>query len=323
MPRIKQYFADEKITPNDLGTSAWETAGRRIGPLYDQIGQNDEKLAKDIANLWTEDLKFGLDQLDRTDRGGGFKTQGAGSLGRDLIGTGNNAGNRGAQTINQSVYAGPNLKTQNEVSGGAANLGDMVTKLSLGQGLTDQQWAVLNASKQAKDAPGYQGAGGTLATGKEAIAPNPEVSDQDAAKAGFNVDGYGYTGAKGGYGQIVPSYPAGTTADWTPPNSSLTPDEKGNLAQLPEGMQKTGEFGLDTGNVTPADQPGGQPAESTGENIPVVGTTDTGQQTTIPTPQDQAPPPQPTDGYSVWGAISGAVSGVFSQQQGEAGGDTE
>jgi hypothetical protein len=320
MARIKQYFADEKITPNDLGSSAWETAGRRIGPLYDQIGENDEKLAKDIANLWTEDLKFGLDQLDRTDRGGGVKVGGAGSFGRDLIGTGNNAGNRGAQTINQSVYAGPNLTTQNQISNSAASIGDMVTKLSLGQGLTDQQWAVLNASKQAKDAPGYQGAGGTLATGKEAIAPNPEVSDEDAAKAGFNVDGY--AGTKAGYGQLVPSYPAGTTANWTPPNSALTPDEKGNLAQLPESMQKTGEFGLDTGDVTSADQPGGQPSEA---NIPTTGeattsaTTDAGQQTNIPTTPDQAPPPQPTSGYDVWGAISG----VFQQQQGEAGGDTE
>lgn len=44
MPRIQRYDAkDEKLTPDSKGYEAFETAGRRIGPLYNQAAQDVEK----------------------------------------------------------------------------------------------------------------------------------------------------------------------------------------------------------------------------------------------------------------------------------------
>ena len=55
MPKIVQYTAPEtKITPSDLGFSAWETAGRRIGPLYNEAAEDiktgGQLQAKEIEN---------------------------------------------------------------------------------------------------------------------------------------------------------------------------------------------------------------------------------------------------------------------------------
>lgn len=43
MPRIQRYEADDKLTPDSKGYEAFETAGRRIGPLYNQAAQDIEK----------------------------------------------------------------------------------------------------------------------------------------------------------------------------------------------------------------------------------------------------------------------------------------
>lgn len=47
MPNIREYVApNTKLNPDEKGYAAWETAGRRIGPLYNQAAQDVEKQGK-------------------------------------------------------------------------------------------------------------------------------------------------------------------------------------------------------------------------------------------------------------------------------------
>lgn len=82
MPKIVQYTAPEaKITPSDLGFSAWETAGRRIGPLYNQAAEDiktgGELQAKEVENLgWVLPFdRFRAADASGRDRGNSLRIQ--------------------------------------------------------------------------------------------------------------------------------------------------------------------------------------------------------------------------------------------------------
>jgi hypothetical protein len=63
--KIREYFSKEdKLTPSDLGVTAWETAGRRIGPLYSQAA-ND---AKEMAKLSTQSFDLEAKSVSEYDR---------------------------------------------------------------------------------------------------------------------------------------------------------------------------------------------------------------------------------------------------------------
>ena len=82
MPRIPEYFApDRTLRPSDTGFSAFETAGRRIGPLYREAGQDMARIGElqrqgIEARRWPFDI-LALEQ--RSQGGGGIRVR----LGRD------------------------------------------------------------------------------------------------------------------------------------------------------------------------------------------------------------------------------------------------
>src|SRR5882672_9632198 len=62
MPRIREYVSKEdSLTPSQQGFAAWETAGRRIGPEYNEAGH----LLSQSGEL---QAKAGAEQLSATER---------------------------------------------------------------------------------------------------------------------------------------------------------------------------------------------------------------------------------------------------------------
>ena len=116
MPRIKEYISSEKLTPNDQGYSAFETAGRRVGPLYNQAGQDIREQGRGVSDLFNEN-RFGttafLDEHNgvgvRVQGGGGRAARGGGGRGRTDNSTVNLAGQRvpynGAGEISRGARA--------------------------------------------------------------------------------------------------------------------------------------------------------------------------------------------------------------------------
>lgn len=77
MPNIREYRnTDDKLQPSDLGYTAWETAGRRIGPLYGQMaaevkeggrinadtlrlqGKGQEEIGKQLEGITDQEAKW-------------------------------------------------------------------------------------------------------------------------------------------------------------------------------------------------------------------------------------------------------------------------
>lgn len=131
MPKIAQFFATGKITPSSAGTEAWETAGRRIGPLYNQIGEGDKEVGKAIAALWDQ-YRLGIIEP----HGGGGGSAHGGSV-QTPISFGRNPGEpRVPYTDPQQYnkYSGPagqfNARAHQEISQAAPTLIDVATQLA-------------------------------------------------------------------------------------------------------------------------------------------------------------------------------------------------
>lgn len=214
MPTLKEYFADAKIEPQDRGTSAFETAGRRIGGFYEQIARGDQQLGQDIGKAW-EQAKFGLDAEDSRNRGGGSLSIKGGvntpiSFGKPWSG--------GGRIDNSSPILTPvgpryNARAAQEISGGSANIAALANKLVNGQGLTDQQYQQMNLTPEgralAQRIRTPQGDVGVY--GKAGVQPTPDVTDEQAQKAGFDVNGMPIN-----YDKQTPSYPW-SSAQYGPP----------------------------------------------------------------------------------------------------------
>lgn len=271
MATIKEYFASAKLTPQDRGTTAFEQAGRRIGGFYEQIAQGDRQQGRDIGELWNE-AKFGLDLTEAEDRrrgGGGGVGLSRGNV-HDALDFGRpfgaDAGANGRNTNESS--AGPRANSYNAqaargIGNAAASLPGLVTKLIDGQGLTDQQYQALGQSRS--------GAGRLFNMqhsvygdyGKTGVAPTEDVSTEDAAKAGFNVD----RGAK--YGETVPTYPvADPMSTLGLPNiNQYTGSYSPDLARIQAGGPETDPKDANSATESWQTTPGGLPGPGMGAQI--------------------------------------------------------
>src|SRR5579859_6714996 len=78
MPRIAEVTAGEgKLNPSAVGTAAWETAGRRLGPLFDKVASADRAQGEIAArtlkdSLWPIDIAK-LQEAEQKRQGGPFE----------------------------------------------------------------------------------------------------------------------------------------------------------------------------------------------------------------------------------------------------------
>jgi len=125
MPKIAEYTApNEKITPSQAGFAAWETAGRRIGPLYGQIAADIKEAGTLKAQQFTDIGRwpFAILQLQ--------KEQAAAEAARQAAAAkGGGGGVRIARAENIGPEQFPNLAALNELSQGAATLGKVTNNL--------------------------------------------------------------------------------------------------------------------------------------------------------------------------------------------------
>jgi hypothetical protein len=258
--QLKRFFASGKITPVNTGTEAWETAGRRLGPLSQQTATG----VKEEAALQAKVLGLGRYIYDeRVGRGGGGGG-GRGSVHDALdFGRGFDNGYAGAAENENTVNGGPqaagyategyfNSRAHTEISNGAAQLGDLASALgqqveggyvglygdkgikpiaspdptkwipeySPGKGVED--------SDQPQEALPIKGAGG------EPLATNPSLAPTDNSKGNAGTD--------------MTSNPSGTWAGWV---GSFFPSS-GQPTDQPSAAQPTVDPNL------PSDQqPGG------------------------------------------------------------------
>lgn len=97
MPKLPEYEATEKLQTNDLGVTAHEQAGRRIGPFYTEMAQATKEIAdmekaNDDAIGKQLDAFLRFQAMEDKGSGGGFKVTSSGKGDRTLIGTGSNSG---------------------------------------------------------------------------------------------------------------------------------------------------------------------------------------------------------------------------------------
>lgn len=278
MPRIKEYFSDAKITPNDRGTAAFEQAGRRVGGFYEQIARAREQVGSDIGKLWQQvrfeldaevDKQENLSRLDATQSSGGggggtggFRTGGGRGGGDDLLRMAADRGSNGPNgnpNLPNEYNRGASYKAAaaSNIGRAAAGLPSIINKVIQGQGLTDSERALYNASGYGQK---HTLRGWELDTDpkKGGIAPNPDVSYDDAVKAGYNTDGTARPG------QPVPTYPFDPMSTIGLPNIQNTttdPDLLRVQSGGPEALPNTDKAGNITGfpEGTPdwATQPGG------------------------------------------------------------------
>lgn len=169
MPRIAQYEAPStKISESNEGYSAWETAGRRIGPLLNQAAQDATKegaLQADAIKQSAWPLRFlALAQQPKTV---GFKIVGG---------------------VNKP-WAQQNT-TLGQVGAGAANIGDVMADAT-GDGNPDQQTV----------GPGY----GPTTGGN--LPPIDPWGNSGLAKTGGSPNASAIASANSWYGQ-QPATPA-------------------------------------------------------------------------------------------------------------------
>lgn len=121
MPNIREYTAkNNTLRPSDLGYSAFETAGRRIGPLYNQAAQDQ----KEEGQLFEKTVRLFFKPPAQTKSGSGTSGGVSGSGGRG----------RGSRT------------PTDELSRGAPALGGITKTLATGSTNPDpnEQWRLRN-----------------------------------------------------------------------------------------------------------------------------------------------------------------------------------
>lgn len=131
MPNIREFDAPkDQLHPDDKGFAAFETMGRRVGPLYNQAGQDVAK----IGRLHAQEIQdrrwpYNIMALQQSGGGGGVNFRVVGSRG----GGGGGGGRVGAV---------PRYRSMNEVARGAPLLARMARGAARGEdGIpADAEW---------------------------------------------------------------------------------------------------------------------------------------------------------------------------------------
>jgi hypothetical protein len=270
--KIAQYEAKElAIRPSNAGYEAKEMAGRRIGPFAEQasraiteVANLNAQVEKDLGAQQASFLRFeGLE--DRELRGGGVK-YGGGLKDMFQLGAGGNEPN----------YA--RLNHLADLQNGPLYISDAARHIVRAQ-------SPLNSinPQTAFDRRNLGQTGGQLDTNPKTggIAPNPEPTDKEAAKAGFNVNGMApsdtYPVSQGGAGlpdvipggYVNPGLNANPNESWTPstpwwPYATGVPDSSSQQTDqtAPQGPSATATIPppvatsqWPTTPVAPPDQP--------------------------------------------------------------------
>lgn len=126
MAKISQYFASGKLTPSTEGTQAWEQAGRRLGPLFEQQATGARELGRDIAALW--DTTGRLEGQLYEHSGGGGSARG-GSV-QTPISFGRNPSEPATPYTNPQQYNVFDAKTHSEISRAAPAVAQTATALT-------------------------------------------------------------------------------------------------------------------------------------------------------------------------------------------------
>jgi hypothetical protein len=308
--KIPQFFAKGKLTPSNAGTSAWETAGRRIGPLYEQIAHGQEALGQATAKL-AEEQKYKFDALEVRGGGGGGK----GGSARDALDFGKPWG--GSGVVPGGGIEGPpyayqlNQRANREISRAAAALPNLVTPLadaagpSMAPGKTPVSFYPPGATE-----PTPMGAEPTPAGGVTVIRGGGTQGGQPSMTTGGDTTG-GVTIIRGGQPQqtVVPSYPA-----------SL---RQPNLLPVPPG----GAVGVPRGAITEEPLPGSveppargpTPAAAVAKYAPYTGAPSSlfpPVQTVTDSPQGgRNPDPRPPAWGPTTGTTTATVNGPPSASQ--------
>lgn len=315
MAEIKQYFANAKITPDDKGTSAFNEAARRVASSYEQIAQGERESGQLLSKLWSE-YKFGPDTSLEAGKGG-FRVKGGIP---NIMGMGGSMSGRvpyGGQPNDDGIGSTRrqmDYRAHNEISNAAPSLATLTERLISGQGLTDAQYQQLGMSRRGAALSG-QGGGGIDYT-KTGIQPNKDITDEEAAKAGFNVDD---TDPNAPFGKVVPPYPAAQGGAGLPdilPSdpakvTAIANDTLGPIAaDQPPGA--ISQAVTDAANSTVGQAVGGA-AYTIADNVATLGGV-------LPQPAGTVPPP----GGTIWGAIAPLFtpSGVPAELDQKTGDDT-
>jgi hypothetical protein len=291
--KIATYQAKElAIRPSNAGYEAKEMAGRRIGPFAEQaaraiteVANLNAQVEKDLGNQQTAFLRFeGLEA--REDRGG--IKYGGGLKDMFQLGAGGNEPN----------YA--RLNRLADLQNGPLYISDAARHIVRAQ-------SPLNSinPQTAFDRRNLGQTGGQLDTNPKTggIAPTPDVSDEEAAKSGFNVNGTPsdtYPADLGGAGlpdvipggYVNPGLNANSGESWTPstpwsPYATGVPDnssQQGDQSGTSSGaVQAIGTLG----GLWPL---GGQSDQGPSATATIPPPVATSQWPTTPV----APPDQPT-----------------------------
>ncbi len=169
--RISTYeFHDLKLNPSEAGYSAAEQAGRRIGPFATQAAA----AIRQVANLQdTFDKEAGLQQTSF------LRLQGL----EEEVANKSGGGVRAARGLKDMFQLGaggnePNYARLNRL----AELSDTPVNISRAAHDIVHQQSPLTKTSQ------FSGDLWQLSGSEKQITPNPDITFEDAAKAGFNVD---------------------------------------------------------------------------------------------------------------------------------------
>lgn len=175
MPQIRDYTAPQRrLDPSDRAAQSYETAGRRVGPLYNAAAQDVRergqfKAAGIRGRAWPFDileLEAKAKAAGNEIRGTGFQVRGGSRGGMALQGSG--LGTTGGAVGGGGGY-GRSTRAHGEISAGAAGISRM--------------------------ARGMAGSGGSRIYGPPGYQPdwNPAVGPQPGETT--SVNGIGYPGA--------------------------------------------------------------------------------------------------------------------------------
>jgi hypothetical protein len=124
MAKIREYTSDERLTPSNEGMQAWEQAGRRIGPLYNEAGHLLEGAQAEQANQADKLQKALLNQYKDL-----WELTRNPQAGRTATGAPSGGGVRatGSQKP-KGPGRQPSYPAANEISHGARDLTDLASK---------------------------------------------------------------------------------------------------------------------------------------------------------------------------------------------------
>ena len=278
MPVFKEYTATGKLTPVDMGFTAFETAARRqqsVAAEQGNVAARAARTGQDIAksdieqaanavagakatSLAWDGLKFGLDEMElvqkQQERGGGGVKQGSAKVERTLIGTGSGGDTNWNAKANAS----------NELSRGTADLA------AKARGLNNNIAPPVTAKNGIIDPNAGPGGGNALG---QSVSPSVGTLHGGTGRTGRFVDPGGLV-KTGGFGtrqgadpnpDMIPGLigPGDVTVEKMR-DFGINPDKTIIRSPLEAGFETGAGQGLDAG-VVPLD--GSTPFAKSGNSI--------------------------------------------------------